>query len=133
MSAREKGPIEFVGLRTKMYSLLTYDDNMAKKTAKGIKKRYVEKHPGYDMCLRTLREKTIEQTMYRMFRSHAHKIETVNYSKITLCAYAISDSFWTTALRRWRTVMCGCPPSYELWRTNSGRYAVLCLLTVVVV
>jgi hypothetical protein len=36
-----KAPLEFVCLRIKMYSLLTYDENMAKRTAKGIKKRYV--------------------------------------------------------------------------------------------
>jgi hypothetical protein len=38
-----KPPLEFVGLRPKMYSLLTYDDNMLKRTAKGIKKKYVAK------------------------------------------------------------------------------------------
>jgi hypothetical protein len=39
------------------------------------------------MYLRTLREKTIEQAKYRLFRSRAHKIETVEYSKVALCAY----------------------------------------------
>jgi hypothetical protein len=70
-----------------MYSLLTYDNSMAKRTAKGIKKRYVAKHLRHDMYLRTLREKTIEQAKYRLFRSRAHKIETVEYSKVALCAY----------------------------------------------
>jgi hypothetical protein len=82
-----KDPLEFVGLRAKMYSLLTYDDSMAKRTAKGIKKRYVAKHLRHDMYLRTLREKTIEHAKYRLFRSRAHKIETVEYSKVALCAY----------------------------------------------
>jgi hypothetical protein len=70
-----------------MYSILIYDDNMAKKTAKGIKKRYVAKHLRHDMYLRTLRDKTIEQAEYRMFRSRAHKIETVEYSNVALWAY----------------------------------------------
>jgi hypothetical protein len=74
-----KAPLEFVGLRAKMYSLLTYDDSMAKRTAKGIKKRYVAKHLRDDMYLRTLREKKIEHAKYRLFRSRAHKIETVEY------------------------------------------------------
>jgi hypothetical protein len=82
-----KAPLEFVGLRAKMYSLLTYDDSMAKRTAKGIKKRYVAKHLRHDMYLRTLRDKTIEHAKYRLFRSRAHTIETVEYSKVALCAY----------------------------------------------
>jgi hypothetical protein len=82
-----KAPLEFVGLPAKMYSLLTYDDSMAKRTAKGIKKRYVAKHLRHDMYLHTLREKTIEQAKYRSFRSRAHKKETVEYSKVALCAY----------------------------------------------
>ena len=80
-------PIEFVGLRAKMYSLLTYDDNMAKRTAKGIKRRYVSKHVRHEMYLRTLRNRTIEHAKYRLFRSRAHKIETVECCKIALCAY----------------------------------------------
>ena len=82
-----KAPLEFVGLRSKMYSLLTYDDKMAKRTAKGIKKRYVAKHLRHDMYLHTLRNKTIQHVKYRMFRSRAHRIETVECSKIALCAY----------------------------------------------
>ena len=82
-----KPPLEFVGLRSKMYSLLTYDQHMLKRTAKGVKKRYVSKHLRHDLYLRTLREKTIVHAKYRMFRSRAHKIETVECSKVALCAY----------------------------------------------
>ena len=80
-------PLEFVGLRAKMYSLLTYNQSMIKRTAKGIKKRYVSKHVRHEMYLRTLRERTIEHAKYRLFRSRAHKIETVECKKIALCAY----------------------------------------------
>ena len=82
-----KPPLEFVGLRSKMYSLLTYDETMAKRTAKGIKKRFVSKHVRHEMYLRTLRNRTIEHAKYRLFRSRAHKIETVEYCKVALCAY----------------------------------------------
>ena len=82
-----KPPLEFVGLRSKMYSLLTYDEKMIKRTAKGVKKRYVSKHLRHDMYLRTLQSRTIVQAKYRLFRSRAHKIETVNYCKVALCAY----------------------------------------------
>ena len=79
--------LEFVGLRAKMYSLLTYDQSMMKRTAKGVKKRYVKKHLRHDMYLRTLRSRTIEHAKYRLFRSRAHKLETVQCCKIALCAY----------------------------------------------
>jgi hypothetical protein len=82
-----KPPLEFVGLRSKMYSLLTYDKSMLKRTAKGVKKRYVSKHLQHDMYLRTLRSRTITRATYRQFRSRAHKIETVDYCKVALCAY----------------------------------------------
>jgi hypothetical protein len=80
-------PLEFVGLRAKMYSLLTYDQSMIKRTAKGVKKRYVNEHLRHDMYLRTLRNRTIEHAKYRLFRSRAHKLETVSYNKVALCAY----------------------------------------------
>lgn len=80
-------PLEFVGLRAKMYSLLTYDACMVKRTAKGIKKRYAHKHVQHDMYLQTLRNRTIETATYKLFRSRAHKLETVNCCKVALCAY----------------------------------------------
>ncbi len=82
-----KPPLEFVGLRSKMYSLLTYDDSTVNRTAKGIKKRYVAKHLKHDMYLKTLRDKTVEHAKYRLFRSRAHKLETVECCKVALCAY----------------------------------------------
>ena len=60
---------------------------MAKRTAKGIKKRFVSKHVRHEMYLRTLRNRTIEHAKYRLFRSRAHKIETVEYCKVAQCAY----------------------------------------------
>ena len=80
-------PLEFVGLRAKMYSLLTHDPSMIKRTAKGIKRRYVSKHVRHEMYLRTLRNRTIEHAKYRLFRSRAHKLETIDCHKIALCAY----------------------------------------------
>jgi hypothetical protein len=88
-----KPPLEFVVLRSKMYSLLTYDENMAKRTAKGVKKRYVRKHLRHEMYLRTLRNRTIEHAKYRLFRSRAHKLETVECCKVSLCAYDDNVTF----------------------------------------
>ena len=79
--------LEFVGLRSKMYSLLTYDQNTIKRTAKGVKKRYVTKHLKHELYLHTVQNKTIESAKYRLFRSRAHKLQTVRCCKIALCAY----------------------------------------------
>ena len=80
-------PLEFVGLQLKMYSLLTYDDQLPKRTGKGIKKRYLNKHVQHEMYLRTLREMTIEHANFRLFRSRAHRLETLECSKVALCAF----------------------------------------------
>jgi hypothetical protein len=41
-----KPPLEFVGLRSKMYSL--YDKKLSKRTAKGVKNRYLVKNVMHD-------------------------------------------------------------------------------------
>jgi hypothetical protein len=82
-----KPPLKFVGLRSKMYSLFLYDPELVKRTAKGIKKKYVKKNVLHDMYLRTLRERKIEHAKYRLFRSRAHKLETVKCCKVALSPY----------------------------------------------
>ena len=47
----EKPPLECVGLRSKMYSLLTYDT--AKMAAKDIERQYVAKHVRHDYVFTT--------------------------------------------------------------------------------
>jgi hypothetical protein len=82
-----KPPLEFVGLRSKMYSLLTYDKKLSKRTAKGVKNRYLVKNVMHDAYLRTLRNRTIIHAKYRLFRSRAHRLQTVECRKVALCAY----------------------------------------------
>jgi hypothetical protein len=51
--------LKFAGLRSKMYSLLTYDENMAKGTAMGVKKRYATKHLRQEyICERCIAERS---------------------------------------------------------------------------
>jgi hypothetical protein len=38
-----KPPLEFVGVCSAMYSLFMYDPKMVKRTAKGVKKKYIKK------------------------------------------------------------------------------------------
>ena len=76
----------FVGLRPKMYSLMTLD-NVNKLTAKGVAKCYAKKHLRHDMYLRTLQDKTISHASSRQFRSKNHKQYTVQLKKIALSAF----------------------------------------------
>jgi hypothetical protein len=60
-------PLEFAGLRSKMYSLLLckYDDvERSKLTAKGIKKSFFKKHVRHCMYRETL---TSKQTVLQNF------------------------------------------------------------------
>jgi hypothetical protein len=81
-----QSPLSFVGLRSKMYSLLV-DDDHAKMTAKGVKRRYVEKHVKFEMYLDALRNKTTTYAEFLNFKSTAHNIETVHFYKKCLSAY----------------------------------------------
>jgi hypothetical protein len=66
-----KPPLEFVGLRSKMYSLFLYDPKLVKRTAKGIKKKYVKKNLLHDRYLRTLRER----------KDRTCKVQTVSFAR----------------------------------------------------
>ena len=78
--------ISFVGLRPKMYSLLTAD-NVSKMTAKGVPKRYAKKHLRHEMYLKTLQNKTITRATCRQFRSKKHKLHTIELTKVALSAF----------------------------------------------
>ena len=77
--------IEFVGLRSKVYSYLTENDENIKKN-KGIKKSVVEKfitHNDYKNCLNN---DDIKYVVQNTFRSYKHNIYTVSQRKKALCA-----------------------------------------------
>jgi hypothetical protein len=82
-----KSPLEFVGLRSKIYCLLTYDKKLAKKTDQGEKYQYLVKNVMHDAYLRMLRNRTVVHAKYRLFRSSTHKLQTVECWKVALCAY----------------------------------------------
>ena len=74
-------PVEFVGLRSKMYSL-SLPDNKEKSTAKGISRSHAQKH--------------IKHTQYRdclfnegqaVIQSHNHIVRTEQLTKSALSCY----------------------------------------------
>ena len=77
---------EFVGLRSKMYSL-KFDNNAEEKKAKGVKKYVVKedlKHENYNEILTS--GKNIYSTM-KMIRSSKHQLYTIEMNKVSLSAY----------------------------------------------
>ena len=82
-------PKEFVGLRAKMYSLHVPSSlSKSQKKAKGIKKHFVNKHVRHQQFVDVLRRATEHTTSkFRCFRSTKHVINTVEMSKLCLCAF----------------------------------------------
>ena len=80
------GALQFVGLRSKMYSLLL-PDGKEKGTAKGIKTSYAKKHLRHQSYLKCLTD--VEQTTanYKTIRSRQHVLRTEDVSKIALSPY----------------------------------------------
>jgi len=80
-------PVEFVGLKAKMYSL----DVCPKKShikVKGIKKRFVKKNVRHSDFVAVLqRQQTHTTATFRNFRSTNHVLETVEMTKLCLDAF----------------------------------------------
>lgn len=97
---------EFIGLRSKMYSIKSGTDE--KKTAKGIKKSAIRRlrHAKYKDAL--LNGTVTLETM-RTIRSMNHELFTLEVNKVGLCAfddkrYVLEDKFTTRAHGHYRNV-----------------------------
>ena len=75
--------IEFVGLRSKVYSYLTENDENCKKN-KGIKKSVVEKYISHNDYKNCLFNNDIKYVVQNTFRSYKHNIYTVSQRKKAL-------------------------------------------------
>ena len=102
-----QAPMEFVGLRPKMYSLLISRHDKPKMTAKGIKRGYVSKHVRHNHFLKTLKTKLSTRATFQLFRSTNHVIKTLEVDKICLSAYddkryLLRDGCSSFAYGHWR-------------------------------
>jgi len=94
-------PLEFVGLRAKMYSLSC--GKKSQKKAKGIKKHYVRKRVQHQSFLDVLRNSSYTtNAKFRLFRSTNHVVSTAEITKLCLSAlddkrYIMSDGMHTLA------------------------------------
>ena len=71
-------PEEFVGLRSKIYSLRC---NYPKMTAKGIKKNYIKRHVRHSAFVDALRDNTTSTVRFKTFNSVSHIISTSTLTK----------------------------------------------------
>ena len=78
-------PSEFIGLRSKMYSLLY--DGKEKKTAKGVKKSVVKNDITHQDYKSTLFGKTMQNHTMMQIRSFNHQLYTVKLNKTSLSPY----------------------------------------------
>ena len=103
-------PSDFVGLRSKLYSLLVKTTDKPKERklrAKGVKKSYVENHLVHHSFLTVLRLKKPTKAEFLSFRSHNHVLNTVKINKTGLSAYddkrfILRDGISTLAYGHWR-------------------------------
>ena len=77
---------EFVGLRSKMYSILL-PCGKAKFTAKGVSRRHVLKHLKHEHYLQTLKTIGSSFLKYRTVRSYKHILKTIEINKNCLSTY----------------------------------------------
>jgi hypothetical protein len=81
---------EFCGLRSKLYSVKTYDDK-EKKVAKGVQKRVIKEeltHQNYYLCLHSDKLTDMKQSCsFNLIRSFDHNINSLSVSKTSLCLF----------------------------------------------
>ena len=94
-------PVEFVGLRAKMYSVSC--GNKSQKKAKGIKKNYVKTHVRHQSFLEVIRDPILTtDATFCLFQSRDHQVRTMEINKVCLSAfddkrYILDDGVTTLA------------------------------------
>ena len=77
---------EFIGLRSKMYSI-KLDDGKEDKKAKGVVKSVIKKDLKHDMYNDTLKTGKKMYSRMKVIRSQKHRVYTMDMNKISLSAY----------------------------------------------
>ena len=80
-------PLEFVGLRAKMYSLLMPEGHSDKQTAKGVQRAYAKQNIKHMHFVECLNGEKIPKALYYNIRSNNHVLKTVLIMKESLSAY----------------------------------------------
>ena len=77
---------EFVGLRSKMYSVL-FDNNEESKRAKGIVNCVTKYNIKHDMYRETLQNRNMMYSKMNVIRSEKHQLYTMTMNKVSLSCY----------------------------------------------
>ena len=100
---------EFVGLKSKMYSLIYEDQGVMveKKTAKGIKKSVIKNHTRHTHYKQCLFSKQIHMSKMTQIRSYGHELYNVEMNKLGLSPYddkryLLTDGVTSLAYGHWR-------------------------------
>lgn len=100
---------EFVGLKSKMYSLIYHeaDKLIEKKTAKGIKKCVIKQHTRHEHYKQCLFDKTIHMSSMNQIRSYDHQLYNIAINKLGLSPfddkrYILEDGISSLAYGHWR-------------------------------
>ena len=93
--------VEFVGLRSKMYSILLADGS-SKNTANGIKQHFSKTNSKHELYQKCLVEQSRTTVQYNSIRSFDHQLYTIHENKVALSSYddkrdLLADSFDTLA------------------------------------
>jgi len=80
------GILEWIGLRSKMYSM-RFDNNQEIRKAKGIKQCAVKKRLKFEDYYNALYDKKVYTTKFSSIRSFKQKLYTVEISKISLSCF----------------------------------------------
>jgi len=97
-------PEEFVGLRSKMYSLKC---NYSKMAVKGVKKSYIKRHVKHSAFVNALCNKSRSTARFKTFKSVNHVVSTVDINKVCLSPfdskrYILPDGISTLAYGHYR-------------------------------
>jgi hypothetical protein len=100
---------EFVGLKSKMYSMIYEEDGKLteKKTAKGIKKSVIKHHTKHDHYKECLFDRTVHLSSMNEIRSYDHQLYNITINKLGLFPlddkrYILDDGISSLAYRYWR-------------------------------
>ena len=110
-------PLEFVGLRSKMYSLLTPEGTKSFRKAKGVPKAYVRNKVRHEQYVDIFHHWKRTNCKLRAFRSKRHRIATHQLYKVCLSCiddkrYLLEDSVDSRTV-----IMPLLPPLPPRWGT----------------
>jgi len=77
----------YVGIRSKVYSILSVDSNSSKITAKGVKRGFAKRNVKREMFVKTLKNRTCTHADFMCFRSKSLQIVSLMSHRVCVSAH----------------------------------------------